>query len=280
MLPVNWNTAIQYAGLVKIAEAVAPNGSYGPPEISQIKLAGYTFLQTIYGDDLATDIDSHLGCVVTFGFLAVSDAKELVAAIRGTDTILEWLHDASYLMVPSTIPGVHGYTEDGFTTVYRSLRTGASNGSLTARDSIKSYLDTGAATCVTVCGHSLGGALATLLTLDVGLNTSCRAPNVYTYASPRTGDHIFAGSFNAAITASYRISNRQDLVTKLPPIVPLPYEHVNTKYELNPPPNQIESSIPCMHHLTTYLWLMGQLAGSTAQALDPDCKATGEEMHI
>jgi hypothetical protein len=69
-------------------------------------------------------------------------------------------------------------------------------------------------------------------------------------------------------------------VTKLPPIVPLPYEHVNTKYELNPPPNQIESSIPCMHHLTTYLWLMGQLAGSTAQALDPDCKATGEEMHI
>ena len=72
MLPINWNTAIQYAGLVKIAESVQPTGSYGPTEIGQIKAAGYTFLQTIYGDDLATDMDPHLGDVVTFGFLAVS----------------------------------------------------------------------------------------------------------------------------------------------------------------------------------------------------------------
>jgi len=49
-------------------------------------------------------------------------------------------------------------------------------------------------------------------------------------------------------------------VPKLPPILPLPYEHVNTQYELNPLPNQISSSIPCMHHLTTYLFLMAQLA--------------------
>ena len=274
MLPINWNTAIQYASLVKIAESVAPSGSYGQPDIDQIKAAGYTFVQTIYGDDLATDIDPHDGDVVTFGFLAVSAAKELVAAIRGTDTILEWLHDGSFLMVPSPIPGAHGYTEDGFTAVYRSLRIGPANGTLAARDSIKSYLDTAAATSVTVCGHSLGGALATLLTLDVALNTSCHAPTVYTYASPRTGDHIFAGSFNAAIPASYRVANRQDLVPKLPPILPLPYEHVNTQYELNRPPNQIESSIPCMHHLTKYLWLMGQLAGSNAYSLDTDCVAT------
>jgi hypothetical protein len=279
MLPINWNTAIQYAALVKIAESVSPTGSYGQSTIDQIKLAGYNFLQTIYGDDLATDIDPHVGDVVTFGFLAVSGANELVAAIRGTDSILEWLHDASFLMVPSPIPGAHGYTEDGFTAVYKSLRIGPANGTLAARDSIKSYLDTGAGTCVTVCGHSLGGALATLLTLDVALNTSCHAPTTYTYASPRTGDHIFAGSFNAAIPACYRIANRQDLVPKLPPILPLPYEHVNTLYELNPPPNQIKSSIPCMHHLTTYLWLMGQLAGSSAYSLDSDCTATGED-HI
>ena len=279
MLPINWNTAIQYAALVKIAESVSPTGSYGQSTIDQINLAGYNFLQTIYGDDLATDIDPHVGDVVTFGFLAVSGANELVAAIRGTDSILEWLHDASFLMVPSPIPGAHGYTEDGFTAVYKSLRIGPANGTLAARDSIKSYLDTGAGTCVTVCGHSLGGALATLLTLDVALNTSCHAPTTYTYASPRTGDHIFAGSFNAAIPASYRIANRQDLVPKLPPILPLPYEHVNTQYELNPPPNQVKSSIPCMHHLTTYLWLMGQLAGSSAYSLDSDCTATGED-HI
>jgi len=272
-LPIDWNRAIQYALLVKIAESVAPNGSYGAAEVNQIQSAGYTFLQTVYGDDLATDIDPHLGDVVTFGFLAVSDAKELVAVIRGTDTILEWLHDASYLMVPIPITGAHGFTEDGFTAVYLSLRIAAASGSLSAKDSIKSYLDTGAAASVTVCGHSLGGALATLLTLDVGLNTGCRTPTAYTYASPRTGDHSFAGCYNAAIPASYRIANRQDLVPKLPPILPLPYEHVNTLLELNPPPNAINPSILCMHHLTTYLWLMGQLAGTNAYPLDTGCTA-------
>ncbi|MGB8012174.1 MAG: lipase family protein [Terriglobales bacterium] len=277
-MPINWNTAIQYALLVKIAESVAPTGSYGTPEISQIQTAGYNFLQTLYGDDLATDMDPHVGDVVTFGFLAVSPANELVAVIRGTDTILEWLHDASFLMVSCPISGAHGYTEDGFTAVYRSLRIGPANGTLAAKDSIKSYLDTGAATSVTVCGHSLGGALATLLTLDVGLNTSCHAPTAYTYASPRTGDHIFAGSYNATIASSYRIVNRQDLVPKLPPILPLPYEHVNTQYELNPPPNAIKSTIPCMHHLTTYLWLMGQLAGTGAYSLDLDCTAVATEV--
>jgi len=274
MPPVNWNTAIQYAGLVKIAESVQPTGSYSPNEIGQIKTAGYTFLQTIYGDDLATDIDPHLGDIVTFGFLAMSDANELVAAIRGTDSILEWLHDASYLMVQSPISGGHGYTEDGFTAVYRSLRIGQANGTPGVKDSIKGYLDVGNAASVTICGHSLGGALATLLTLDVGLNTSCRTPVSYTYASPRTGEHLFASSYNAAIASSYRIANRQDLVPKLPPILPLPYEHVNTEFELNPLPNQINSSIPCMHHLTTYLFLMGQQAGTTTYALDADCVAT------
>ena len=275
MLPINWNTAIHYASLVKIAGSVPPSGNYGQSEITQIQTAGYTFLQTLYGDDLATDIDPHLGDVVSFGFLAVSDAKELVAAIRGTDTMLEWLHDTSFLMVPSPVVGAHGFTEDGFTAIYRSLRIGSAKDTLPAKDSIKSYLDTGATANVTVCGHSLGGALATLLALDVGLNTSCRTPTAYTYASPRIGDHIFAGAYNAAIPSSYRIANRQDLVAKLPPILPLPYEHVNTQYELNPPSNKINQTIPCMHYLTTYLWLMDQLAGTSAYPLDSDCTRIG-----
>lgn len=279
MLPIDWKTAIRYASLVNIAYTVAPDGSYGQAQFDQITAAGYTFLQSIYGDDLATDIDPHLGEVVSFGFLAVSATKELVAVIRGTDTLLEWLHDASFLMVPNPIAGAHGYTEDGFTAVYRSLRIGQANGMPSAKDSIKGYLDTGAAASVTVCGHSLGGALATLLTLDVGLNTSCRTPTGYTYASPRTGDHAFAGAYNASIPYSYRIANRLDLVPKLPPILPLPYEHVNTLYELNPPPNTINPSLLCMHILSTYLWLMAQVAGTGGYALSPGCAAVGP-LHI
>jgi hypothetical protein len=47
MLPINWNTAIQYAILVKIAESVVPTGSYGQNEIGAIGNAGYTFQQTL-----------------------------------------------------------------------------------------------------------------------------------------------------------------------------------------------------------------------------------------
>jgi hypothetical protein len=273
MTSINWATAIQYAALVEIAESVDPGADYSAADIARIAAAGYTLLQTIYGDDLSTDVDSHLGDIVTFGFIAVSAQKELVAAIRGTDTILEWLHDASFLMVSSPITNAPGMTEDGFTAVYRSLRTGRANGTAAIKDSIQTYLGAGAATSVTVCGHSLGAALATLLTLDVGVNTSCKAPTVYTYASPRTGDHTFANFFDTTITSSYRIANRQDLVPKLPPPLPLTYEHVNTEYDLNPPYAAIAGTIACMHHLTTYLWLMDQLAGSHSYPLDPDCAA-------
>ena len=212
---ISWSDAIKYANLVKIAESVDPKGDYSAADKAQIQAAGYTFVQQIYGDELATSVNPHLGEIVSFGFLALSAQKELVVAIRGTATILEWVHDASFLMVPCPINGAHGLTEDGFTAVYRSLRIQRGNGSLSAKDSIKSYIDTNAATSVTVCGHSLGGALAKLTTLDVALNTSCRAPVSYTFASPRTGDHLFTAAYNASIAKSFRVVNRLDLVPQL-----------------------------------------------------------------
>jgi hypothetical protein len=272
MLPIDWNSAIRYANLVTIAESLAPNAGYTSAVTEEIAAAGYQFLQPIYGDDLATDVNPHLGDLVTFGFVARSAANELVVAIRGTDTIWEWLHDASFLMVPDCIAGTHGPTEDGFSGVYRSLRTGATNASPTVCEWLKAYLASGEGVSVTICGHSLGGALATLLALDVAINTTCRTPTTYTYASPRVGDHVFAEVYNSTVTATYRIANRQDIVPKVPPLLPLPYDHVNTEYELNPPMGSIASSIPCMHHLTTYLWLMGQQVGGSAFVLNGECK--------
>jgi hypothetical protein len=270
MLPSDWNTAIKYAKLVLLAQSIPPAGDDVQLKAA-LTSAGYTYLETLYGDELATDINPHAGEIVSFGFLALSPSNELVASIRGTATILEWIHDASFLLVPSPIAGLTGLTEDGFTAIYRGLRTGRAAGSTAAVAAIKSHLTAGAAKTVTVCGHSLGGALATLLTVDVALNTPCKNPAAYTYASPRTGDHLFAHSYNASISASCRVVNRQDLVPQLPPILPLPYEHVNTKYELNPSFGKIKQNLLCMHHLTTYIWLMEQLAGSGTDPLNPEC---------
>jgi hypothetical protein len=270
MLPIDWNTAIKYAKLVQLAESIAPAGDDDSLK-SALTTAGYTYLETLYGNELSTDIDPHAGEIVSFGFLALSPTNELVASIRGTATILEWLHDAAFLMAPCPVSGLMGMTEDGFTAIYRGLRTDRAAGSTSAISAIKGHLTAGAAKSVTVCGHSLGGALATYLTVDVARNTPDRNPVVYTFASPRAGDHLFANGFNSCVSESYRIVNRQDLVPQLPPILPLPYEHVNTKYELNPPYGKVKQTLVCMHHLATYIWLMEQLAGSGTDPLPAEC---------
>ena len=274
MPAVDWASAIHYARLVKIAEDVQPAAEYSAQNKADILALGYAFLETLYGNELATDFNPHLGEKVTYGFLAVSGAQELVAIVRGTDTILEWIHDAAFLMLPNPIHGGAGMTEDGFTAIYKSLRTDRNPQSTSAAASIGSYVHAGTANSVAIAGHSLGGALATLLTLDVALNTECRQPVVYTYASPRTGDHFFAGSFNGAVAQSYRIYNRSDLVPNLPPFLPLPYEHTNTGVELVAPMNAIEGNLGCEHHLTTYQWLMDRMRGGQSYPLDADCRGS------
>jgi hypothetical protein len=273
MLTIDWNQAIKYAHLVRIAYLVQPDQDYDDSTIGQVNATGYTYQQTIYGSELATDLDPNLGKVVSFGFTACSSAGEVVAVIRGTDSIWDWIHDASFLMLPCTIDKSTGMTEDGFTSVYKSLRTARSGGATVAA-AIAAALGGGNATSVTVTGHSLGAALATLLALDVALNTSCSSPTSYTYASPRVGDHIFASAYNSVVPCTYRIANRQDIVPQVPPILPLPYEHANTVYELNPPQGKVAATLPCMHALTSYLWLMDQFAATNSCNLGDSCRGS------
>lgn len=270
MIPIDWKTAIQYASLVQMAENVLP-AQDDVSLVRQLATIGWNYQTTIHGNELATDISPHTGEDVSYGFLAVSGAKELVVALRGTATIWEWIHDLSFLLVPSPIPGLSGMTEDGFTSIFRSLTTRNQQGSANLMNAIRALLDSGVAASVTVCGHSLGAALATLVAANVALDTTVRSPTLYTFASPRVGEHLFARSFNAIVPASFRVANRQDLVPQLPPVLPLPYEHTHTLFALNSPHGAISQTIPCMHHLTTYLWLMAQQAGVSGFPLDAGC---------
>jgi hypothetical protein len=272
MATIDWNTAIQYARLVKLAEDAGPAGNDDLLRTS-LPAQNYAFVQTFFGNDLATDIDPKEDAdPVAFGFLAISAGGELVVSIRGTDTIFEWLQDAEFLLIPSPIPGTRGWTEDGFTSLYKSLRIGKDAASQTLIAAIEAKLASGAAKTVTVCGHSLGGALTTFVALDVAVNSTCKDPLVYSYASPRTGDPTFVHNYNLKVPSTFRVANRNDFVPKFPPILPIPYDHVDTEFLLVPAPGQVKLSIACMHHLTTYLFLMAQLAKVGGFPLDADCK--------
>jgi pimeloyl-ACP methyl ester carboxylesterase len=223
---------------------------------------------------------------VSIGLICQANgAGDAVITLRGTEGTMEWIHDAEFLTVPCPFLVGAGHTEDGFTAMYNSLRTGTAPNSPTVAKSIGSLQFPRPVTSMTVCGHSLGGALATLLALDLAANTVFSHPVVYTYGSPRTGDALFVSTFNQVVTNSYRIENRLDIVPKLPPTPA--YQHVDAAYELTPvrllplPAEILVDFTPtCEHAVATYLHLLSLRSGGTVIPLDVNCQPQSNELRL
>ena len=150
------NNAIQYALLVKVAEAVAPSATvYKPGDTINVAYAtinlDYTVVTTFYANDLATDLSPlRANQIVSFGFVAQDAAGNVVVAIRGTDGILEWAQDGKFLAVPCPcLPG-SGFTEDGFTAVYESLRIAQEPSSMRLVDALPGLTYPTAVTSMTI----------------------------------------------------------------------------------------------------------------------------------
>jgi Lipase (class 3) len=181
--------------------------------------------------------------------------------------------------VPCPFLAAAGNVEDGFTAMYGSLRTGAARNAPTLVGALSGLAfpqPVSAATSVTICGHSLGGALVTLLALDVAANTIFKDPTVYSYASPRTGDSTFAAIYDHLVPNTFRIANRVDIVPKLP--MPPLYDHVDGLYEVNPiqllplPPKVlVRPELACEHYLSSYLFLLSLKSGGSVIPLDARC---------
>lgn len=277
---VNVTQAIQFGQLVNATFATPPGDLTN--RAGQALSAGgvdYTVVTTIYANDLATDMDpSRADDEVSIGLICQeNNTGDVAIAIRGTEGWLEWLHDLDFLQVPCPFLAGAGHTEDGFTAMYESLRTGATPGSPTVVDALAKLSLPQPVGSLAICGHSLGGGLATLLALDVVANTTFTNPAVYTYGSPRTGDSLFAATFDQVVKDSWRIANRLDIVTALPP--PLDYEHVLNPVELIPvrllpwpPKTLVKYTVSCEHSLATYLYLLSLQSGGPALSLEAACK--------
>jgi hypothetical protein len=276
---LNVTQAIQFAQLVNAMYATPPSDLTN--KAGQALSAGgvdYTVVTTIYANDLATDMDpTRADDEVSIGLICQENKTgDVAVAIRGTEGWLEWIHDADFLQVPCPFLAGAGHTEDGFTAMYESLRTGATPGSPTVVNALAKPFSQPVGS-VTICGHSLGGALATLLALDVAANTAFTDPAVYSYGSPRTGDSLFAATFDQVVKNSWRVANRVDIVPALPP--PLDYEHVLNPVELIPvrlvpwpPKTLVKYTVSCEHSLATYLYLLSLQSGGPVLALEPACQ--------
>ena len=272
------NQAILYAQLVNAAYAIDPADvtNHAGQNIN-LGAANYQVVTSIFANDLATDMNPARGQTrVSIGLiLQAAGAGDVVIAIRGTEGIQEWVHDAEFLLVTCPfLPGA-GHSEDGFTAVYMSMTTTLDPKCPRVTQALSGFNFPRPVTSVTICGHSLGGALATLLALDVAANTAFKNLVVYTYASPRTGGPQFAATYNQVVPNTNRIAGRLDLVPKLP--LPPLYDHVLGLYEVNsiqlgiPPKVLIKPELACLHILTSYLYLLSKQAAGAILPLQPAC---------
>ena len=170
------------------------------------------------------------------GIIAASD-DDVILAFRGTQTGFEWIHNGEFLKTPFTFKDANGadfaagQAESGFTSLYRGFTTGREAGAPRLMPTLREIAQ---GKHLTITGHSLGAAVATLAAMEaaVSLKGAITGLSVLTFASPLVGDKTFAGLFDTLIPDSWRVANRPDIVTYLPPPF-VGYSHVATDYPIN-----------------------------------------------
>ena len=171
-----------------------------------------------------------------FGFVVREAATGAVlVCMRGTQTPREWL--ANFTAVPTPFNEVAGFglVHLGFERMNRSVRASILQG-LTG-------IDPGVR--VTVVGHSLGGAMATLAAVDMKRNFGRTAVNVCTFGGPRTGKPDFRRNFNREIPRCFRVTNQFDIVPHVPSLL-TGWVHVGDEIE-------VDGNVDNAHSLAAYL---------------------------
>ncbi|CAN1149975.1 Phospholipase A1-IIgamma [Linum perenne] len=164
--------------------------------------------------------------------------RDIVVAWRGTVQTLEWVNDLDFLLVSGD--KVFGEKSDvkvhqGWYSVYTSDDPRSPYNTSSARDQVmneikrllEEYKDEEIS--ITVTGHSLGAAVATLTAIDIVTNRfnhrsnqplthSHKPPKSFVYASPLVGDLGFHNMFNSLTDLRLlRIRNFPDPVPTVPP---------------------------------------------------------------
>ncbi|MGD8190760.1 lipase family protein [Brevibacillus ginsengisoli] len=154
------------------------------------------------------------------GIIAQSDTQ-IVVCFRGTGNWFDIYKDLTLNQIPYPFVKQAGKTHQGFTEMYEGTIRSQLFNILSGLSHKKQLI---------LCGHSMGGAIATLAALDLACNSKFKHPHVYTFGSPRVGNSAFVHLFNKTIPFSYRIANRYDVVPHFPlrRTFQLHYRHVHS----------------------------------------------------
>ena len=206
--------------------------------------AGYEVTRYIYATPDVAGPPSTSGRSSWVGYVAVSTdemtrrlgRRDVLVSLRGTVTQAEWAANLMSALEPARLDarGAHPdvKVESGFLNLYTSSAESA-GGMGSCRDQLLrevSRLVTSLSRdhpredmSVTLAGHSMGSALATLLGYDLaelGLNRDAsgrRVPvTVFSFGGPRVGNAAFKDRCDELGVKVLRVANVRDPVTMLP----------------------------------------------------------------
>jgi hypothetical protein len=165
-------------------------------------------------DDLCV-VGQH-GCITKVKFIDKADTQlwifvdnardELVIAFRGSDSMGDIL--TNFCIIPDSflVPN-HGTCHGGHMKCYKTVRNEIM---MHVRDFVKS-----GGKKVTVCGHSLGGACASICALDIALSSPLQV-SCYSYGALAFADRKFCESLRHYVPQSYRIVHANDFAPFIP----------------------------------------------------------------
>ena len=272
---MNPATAVIWGPFIQAAydQYASDPGQVNPAAITNMP-AGYTLVRTIQMTDFFGPVQSR----VFYGFVAVGgEPKTAVVALRGTATTTEWWDDLHWDLVPFTQVPNGGKVARGFLDIYSTYGTMTPGEQQSTRASATFAADVAQAVAgglqagldpalpTVVCGHSLGGALATLLVADLTATTPLK-PQAWTFASPRVGDAVFAARYGGLSTVSWRIYNQVNVVPYFPVDAADNYQPVTAGYAISSL-GKAKWSLGCAHALNTYLHVLSP----AAVPLNPAC---------
>ncbi|XP_044476824.1 phospholipase A1-Ibeta2, chloroplastic-like [Mangifera indica] len=251
-------------------------------------------------DDVAPDLGWMTQRSSWIGYVAVCDDKgesqrmgrrDIVIALRGTSTCLEWAENvrAQLVQMPGSDDSVHGDSkvECGFLSLYKTRGTHVPSLADSVVEEVKRLMELykGETLSITVTGHSLGAALA-LLVADELSTCAANVPPVavFSFGGPRVGNRGFANRIDENNVKVLRIVNNQDVITRVPGIFigegtnkketnttvtkvlkvldnnnPLAYSHVGTELRVDTkmsPYLKPNADVACCHDLEAYLHLV------------------------
>ncbi|XP_019449987.1 PREDICTED: uncharacterized protein LOC109352451 isoform X1 [Lupinus angustifolius] len=173
-----------------------------------------------------------------------STRRRLVVAFRGTEQT-QWKDLRTDLMIqltglnPERIGGdikQEVQVHSGFLSAYDSVRTRIIAVIKLSIGYVDDDFDPLQKWQVYVTGHSLGGALATLLALELSSSQIAKrgaiSITMYNFGSPRVGNRRFAELYNERVKDSWRVVNHRDIVPTIPRL--MGYCHVAQPLHLAP----------------------------------------------